>query len=809
MGAQRAAGRFGRLFGVSMLFSSIFFGLVTATIVQAAAITVNDTSDTIHGCSTSGSGACSLRDAIVYGNAHAGTAISVPAGNYTLTIRPTDDPLKPTNASAGSLKIFANMTITGAGAGTTAIQASATNADAGIDRVLYVKGATVTISGMTIRNGLIEKSAGGGIRNDGGTLTLNDSVVSGNRSNCGGGISNGGGTTTINNSAVSNNSAKYGGGLCDDLSGNFNITGSTISGNIANGADPHGSFQGLGGGIIHFSGNEVIADSTISGNTSIDQAGALWMYGRQKLEVTLTNATVADNSSGIDGNDTSGVKVINTILANKTLNCAGTIVTGNYNLSSDDSCASSLSGSHDMNSTDPKLGPLASNGGPTQTQALLAGSPAIDTIPAQGANCPATDQRGVKRPQGSACDIGAFEAGGSPSTTGSQPTSTPTQQSGLSLTISCSFNGLVRVPGEAVLQLHVTQDGKPLSGAGIMRDGNLVNNQQNISFTDDKGNFSTFFDQDDTPQEKSFSPTFTASYPFPPSASAPVSFPYTVTKVRSAKTYTLNAKSAVALIIFRALPRPDLKEAAQDVGGKIIDRIPTLGKALGSVFGFATTFASFALPDKEWTPQEGDDIFRDIYRYQPTDSSNCPPLYRYVFRVGRSPDVGKQDNIIYSASLWTKNQSIANIDMNSNTIFSFMHSPATLYLTDPQGRHVGADPATGAVISELPDSIYTGPGTEPQVLAVFGPDSGSYTITATGTGTGQVQFDSGVSTSTDVVQYESTAVAVTPGQTLTHTITYVAEPPDTGGVATTTPLPGAPKTGGGGGVLYIRRLGDG
>jgi hypothetical protein len=81
------------------------------------------------------------------------------------------------------------------------------------------------------------------------------------------------------------------------------------------------------------------------------------------------------------------------------------ITSGGHNLSSDSTCGFTAGG--DLQNTNPLLGPLATNGGPTPTYALLPGSPAFDTGPNTG--CPATDQRGITRPQGIRCDIGAFE----------------------------------------------------------------------------------------------------------------------------------------------------------------------------------------------------------------------------------------------------------------------------------------------------------------------------------------------------------------------------------------------------------------
>jgi predicted outer membrane repeat protein len=126
----------------------------------------------------------------------------------------------------------------------------------------------------------------------------------------------------------------------------------------------------------------------------------------------MTNSSFSGNSAisfggGIYNSDT--VSLRNTIVANSPSggNCSGTITNGGNNLDSGDTCGwGSNNGS--LSNIDPKLGPLAANGGPTQTMALLPGSPAINAGADPG--CPATDQRGVARPQGAHCDIGAYEA---------------------------------------------------------------------------------------------------------------------------------------------------------------------------------------------------------------------------------------------------------------------------------------------------------------------------------------------------------------------------------------------------------------
>jgi hypothetical protein len=128
---------------------------------------------------------------------------------------------------------------------------------------------------------------------------------------------------------------------------------------------------------------------------------------------TLSYATVAGNTDGIDtlsGADT----MVGTIVANSTtVNCTGTMTeTTGFNLDSGNSCGFSVS--TDLTGADPLLAALAANGGPTATQALGAGSPAVDAGGTAAQGCPAVDQRGAARPDepsdNGTCDIGAFES---------------------------------------------------------------------------------------------------------------------------------------------------------------------------------------------------------------------------------------------------------------------------------------------------------------------------------------------------------------------------------------------------------------
>ena len=129
----------------------------------------------------------------------------------------------------------------------------------------------------------------------------------------------------------------------------------------------------------------------------------------------ILNSTVNSNDAGIDGggihNFSGALTVNNTIVSNRTPNdCSGVDpeeAALRHNMDSDGTCG--LAGAGDLSNTNPKLGPLQANGGPTLTHALLAGSPAIDA--GDNTACPSRDQRGYVRPVGAACDIGAYEFG--------------------------------------------------------------------------------------------------------------------------------------------------------------------------------------------------------------------------------------------------------------------------------------------------------------------------------------------------------------------------------------------------------------
>lgn len=421
-------------------------------------------------CATADSGTppgtleCTLRAAIQEANAHPGAdTITLFSGEYVRTVL-EESPWEDASAS-GDLDITSQVTIQGEGRATTIIDAQRSG------RVLHVVSGSLLLKDVTVTDGYSPPAHGGGIRvetnatlvnvdvvdnehgagggggianfgtlsvtggsisenvsggegggvwNDGPTATLTGVALKDNRANNGGGggILNGQRPITLENSTVSGNAAFHaGGGFLS--AGQTIIRGSTIWGN---------STAHWGGGFSQASncasGSVNISNSTISGNTTGGaHGGGLWL----SCTADLTNVTVANNDAPTSPGDGIHVEIgtttlSNTIVANNgTQNCNVResaqndtfLVSGMYNLSSDGTCFTP--GGSDLTNTNPLLGPLADNGGPTMTHALAASSPAVDGVAATDCPPPATDQRGKTRPaEGdgeapSLCDIGSFE----------------------------------------------------------------------------------------------------------------------------------------------------------------------------------------------------------------------------------------------------------------------------------------------------------------------------------------------------------------------------------------------------------------
>ena len=239
---------------------------------------------------------------------------------------------------------------------------------------IYNNVGTLTVNNSTFNNNATSIS-------NNGMLTVNNSTFNGNVStiSLGGGIANSN-TAVVNNSIFSNNSADKGGGIYNEEM--LTVNNSTFSNNSANN----------GGGIYNelFAFNVTINNSTFS-NNSADSGGGI--YGRGPI--TFKNTLIVNSTSGgnckFDSSFGGGIH-----------NVAG------VNFADDNTCP----GFTQVTSAQLNLGSLADNGGPTQTIALLPGSVAIDAAldcTDYNGSMLATDQRGVARPQGAACDVGAFE----------------------------------------------------------------------------------------------------------------------------------------------------------------------------------------------------------------------------------------------------------------------------------------------------------------------------------------------------------------------------------------------------------------
>ncbi len=516
---------------VVLLLGTSLAAVPAATMSAAPPIVVNTTMDALHGsngdgCVTAG-GACSLRDAVLYANAHANTTISVPPGLYKLTIPPSGGDL----ATTGDLNLLADMTINGAGAGATTIDGSVI-----ADGIFHVSFATVTLTGLTLANGLQSSASatGGGALNisHDSQVTISDCVLSNNKivgvagavgapggfalggaiytdgvliairdtftaniaqGGAGGDGNNAGGSgfggaieasaqaniVLIQDSTFAGNLAKGGpggggsasiggtggvgkGGAIVKFNSQISVTGSTFVGNSASGGaggtgsgefaiqgDAGGTGGGASGGALAGTGYSVgnttfVSNTATGGNggnggigtTMGNGGGGGSSYGGaisfEDIGDDITNATIDGNSAlrgvgGIGGGsthgtpgsssyggiDVGGTYLINTIVSNNIAgssgNCGFGVVNRGHNLQFN---PNSGCGDTPFAVGDPKLTLLGNYGGPTKTRGIGPGSAALDA--GDDTTCGSSpvagvDQRGIRRPQGAHCDIGAFE----------------------------------------------------------------------------------------------------------------------------------------------------------------------------------------------------------------------------------------------------------------------------------------------------------------------------------------------------------------------------------------------------------------
>ena len=349
----------------------------------AATRTVTKTADTNDGVCD---GDCSLREAVAV--AIGGDTV-VFAGGVTGTI----------SLSSGFGEILVNKLLTITGPGANSLTVSGGN----LIRIFRVGGAgNLTVSGLTLANGK-GGDVGGAIVSD-GTLTMNNCAVVNSSAGSGwggGGVYQAGGIGFFRDCTFSGNTAAVGGGL-HVINSTSTILGSTISGNTATASGGAVKFETIGGGA---SKSLTVTSSTIAGNNSAGTGGIL-----------------VQAAAGIS----ALLNIRNTIVsANQNANLAkngasATILSAGYNL------ANSYNGAVTTAATDitadALIGPLTNNGGPTQTRALLGGSPALDKGINSGSGV-TTDQRGQPRTVdlaisnaagGDATDIGAFESASIP-----------------------------------------------------------------------------------------------------------------------------------------------------------------------------------------------------------------------------------------------------------------------------------------------------------------------------------------------------------------------------------------------------------
>ncbi|MGQ0697561.1 MAG: choice-of-anchor Q domain-containing protein [Panacagrimonas sp.] len=269
---------------------------------------------------------------------------------------------------------------------------------------------------LTLRNCTVSGNSaavgGGGLSNPTGILTVLDSSIS---ANAGGGIKSAVGTLSVSNSTISANLGVFGVGI--DSGGPTEILGSTVSGNAAAGITTFGdteirnsTISGNGAGGVRLGGTSSVTDSTITGNlVSISRGGGLYL--RDGGTFSIVRNIIAGNQATFgysaevsrQAGSSGSLTLSRNLLGHSGMNNAGAF--HNFSPGASDITATS-------NGTKPRAltaildNALADNGGPTRTHALPDASPAIN---AGGTTCSATDQRGLTRPQGTACDIGAFE----------------------------------------------------------------------------------------------------------------------------------------------------------------------------------------------------------------------------------------------------------------------------------------------------------------------------------------------------------------------------------------------------------------
>ncbi len=471
---------------MTLILILIAHAALTASLVQAAAITVTSKLD------TPDPGNCTLRDAITAANTNTATG-DCPAGSpgmdtigFSLGLQcslvPCTIPLTSALPTVTEDLTFngSNTVISGEHAfrvfdlGAVTVNMSnmrisnGNSADFGgainMSDAIAASGTTLTLNNVFFSGN--HAVFGGAIYQPRGTLTITNSNFSGNTAGSGGGaileertgsvitvagtsfsgntaVGGGGAMALVSEATVLNctftgNSAAFGGAIAKLVLGNLAVNDSVFNNNVSTGTTPSS-----GGGAIYIFqtvGTASLTNVTLSGNSAANNGGGILASA---ATTNLNNMTIANNTADSDNNgvgngggilnDAATTKVQNSIIAANfdtpgnagvgTIipDCSGTFSSQGYNLiGRNDGCVGFVNGvnadkvGNPASPIDPLLAALANNGGPTLTHAILPGSPGFNAgnplIPGSGGfACAGADQRGVSRPQGSTCDIGAFE----------------------------------------------------------------------------------------------------------------------------------------------------------------------------------------------------------------------------------------------------------------------------------------------------------------------------------------------------------------------------------------------------------------
>jgi CSLREA domain-containing protein len=446
---------------------------VFAANAEAATYVVNSTADDVPGTCNPSPGVCTLRDAISTANAD-DTADTVDLSGVSGTIALTQGVIEITDS--------ADLNINGPGPG--ALTVSGGDATG----MLQISGAgAVSIFGLTLTG--VSSDTNGGAIDASAPLTLTNVTISGNTTTVFGGGVYSEDELTISGSTITGNTAFVGGGIATFGKYDVVIENSTISGNTAVN----------GGGIFAFFRSSLsLTQSTISGNTSSQGGGGI--HSRTKYDTTIDNSTIAENVAANGGGiylaqygDQNGTAAINsTIVADNTAGGApndlflqGAPADGGFNnafsLIENPGDAPLVNSRALITGFDPQLGPLADNGGPTETMLPADTSRAIDQGLAQGLT---TDQRGQPRTinlgrplpaGGDATDIGAVERPSSPP----PPVVVTTPQPAVVVTTRCKSRRrftirLIERRGRLIRSAEVFVRGRRVAVMRRRSDGRLV-----------------------------------------------------------------------------------------------------------------------------------------------------------------------------------------------------------------------------------------------------------------------------------------------------------------------------------------------